>query len=102
MDNQQKYKICLEVIFKDENSLNQVGINAKTDVLGGRIARVDFNGNSFDRLERYEELITPMQLAFLNSKETYKARMQQAVDKVLSDLYEENEWEEEEEDDETL
>ncbi|WP_419852467.1 hypothetical protein [Actinobacillus pleuropneumoniae] len=97
MDNQQQYKICLEVIFKDENSLNQVEINAKTDVLGGRIARVDFNGNSFDILERYEELITPMQLAFLNSKETYKARMQQAINKTLSDLYEEEDWENEEE-----
>lgn len=97
MDNQQKYKICLEVIFKDENSLNQVKINAKTYVLGGRIARVDFNGNSFDILERYEELITPMQLAFLNSKETYKARMQQAINKILSDLYEEEDWINEEE-----
>lgn len=95
MNNEQTHKICLEVIFKDENSLNQVEIDAKTDVLGGRIARVDFNGNSFDRLERYEELITPMQLAFLNSKEDYKVRMQQAVDKVLSDIYEEEEWEEE-------
>ncbi|WP_018651999.1 hypothetical protein [Actinobacillus capsulatus] len=94
---EQEYKICLEVIFKDENGLNQVEINAKTDVLGGRIARVDFNGNSFDILERYEELITSMQLAFLNSKETYKVRMQKAINKTLSDLYEEEDWENEDE-----
>ncbi|AKO40810.1 hypothetical protein RZ64_01910 [[Haemophilus] ducreyi] len=127
MRKKQAYKICLEVIFEDEQSLNQVEVNAKTDVLGGRIARIDFNGNSFDILERYEEFIaktdvlggriaridfngnsfdileryeefiTPMQLAFLNSKEAYKTRMQQAINKTLSDLYEEEDWENEEE-----
>ncbi|ANF70202.1 hypothetical protein A6043_02085 [[Haemophilus] ducreyi] len=97
MRKEQAYKICLEVIFEDEQSLNQVEVNAKTDVLGGRIARIDFNGNSFDILERYEEFITPMQLAFLNSKEAYKTRMQQAINKTLSDLYEEEDWENEEE-----
>ncbi|PJG86193.1 hypothetical protein [Conservatibacter flavescens] len=89
-------KICLEVMMSKE-ALSNLSISAKTEVWGGNVSRVDFNGNSFELLERYEEFITPIQLAVLNSKVAYKKRMQQAINKILSDILEEAEWENEEE-----
>ncbi|WGE32571.1 hypothetical protein NYR60_02880 [Actinobacillus genomosp. 2] len=96
MDNQQQYKICLEVIFKDENSLNQVEVNAKTNVLGGIVSRIDFAGSTFDDYDYFMDLFAPEQMTFLCARPELKERMQNAIYKSLDKLIDEIEFEEEE------
>lgn len=89
-------KVCIEVMM-DKDTHSSLSVSAKTEVLGGRIARMDWTGDTFDRLDLYEELITATQLYTLSCNEDYKARIQQAINKVFSEIYEEEEWEEEDE-----
>ena len=79
-------KVCIEVIFEDELALDNLVINAKTDVLGGKIARFDWTGDVFNEVDMYRELFDGAQMSFLLNREDGKERAKVAIYKALKEL----------------
>ncbi|PJG83788.1 hypothetical protein [Caviibacterium pharyngocola] len=88
-------KICLEVIFDDEETLSKVSIGAKTDVLGGKVSRVNFQGDTFDDLEWFMGLFDDNQMQFLcarnNTVDRMKSAIYKALDKLINEIIDEEE-----------
>lgn len=94
-----KPKLCLELEFDDVTALNHLSFNAKTEVLGGRVTRVDFEGDTFDECDFYQELLDGEQMSFLLNRD----RMAEAtlvIHQALEKLIEEIEFDESLDDDE--
>lgn len=91
----QKYKIVLEVFFDNERTLEDMTISADTDVLGGKVSRVDFEGSTFSDLDWFYSLFNDEQLEFLCARKNMHERMRSAIYIGLENLIEEIEDEEE-------
>lgn len=92
---EQEYKIVLEVLFDNERTLEEVTISADTDVLGGKVSRVDFEGSTFSDLDWFYSLFNDEQLEFLCARKNMHERMRSAIYIGLENLIEEIEFEEE-------
>ncbi|MDY3123597.1 MAG: hypothetical protein SOW21_04310 [[Actinobacillus] rossii] len=91
----EQYKIVLEVIFDDERTINDIAISANTEVFGGKVSRVDFEGHTFSDLDWFYSLFNDEQVGFLCARENIHERMCSAIFKAFENLIEEIEDEEE-------
>ncbi|WP_249963562.1 hypothetical protein [Histophilus somni] len=66
--DEHKPKICLEIEF-DDVALQKLTFSANTEVLGGRVTRVDFEGDVFGEVDFYRDLFNGDQIAFLLARE---------------------------------
>lgn len=94
-----KPKLCLELEFDDVATLNNLSFNAKTEVLGGRVTRLDFEGDTFNECDFYRQLLDGEQMSFfLARNRTDEAKS--AIHRALKELIEEIEFDESLDDDE--
>ncbi len=84
-----KPKLCLELEFDDVATLNGLSFNAKTEVLGGRVTRIDFEGDVFKENDFYRELLDGDQISFLlarNRLNEAKNAIQLALKKLIEEI----------------
>lgn len=84
-----KPKLCLELEFDDVATLNGLSFNAKTEVLGGRVTRIDFEGDTFNENDFYRELLDGDQISFLlarNRLNEAKNAIQLALKKLIEEI----------------
>lgn len=94
-----KPKLCLELEFDDVTALNRLSFNAETEVLGGRVTRLDFEGDTFNECDFYRELLDGEQMSFLLARNRMD-EAKNAINKALEKLIEEIEFDESLDDDE--
>ncbi|VTU08833.1 Uncharacterised protein [Actinobacillus porcinus] len=82
-------KVCVEVIFEDECDKDNLVINAKTDVLGGKIGRFNWEGNTFDEVEFYRDLLNGDQMVFLLDRDKGMEKTKSAIFLTLKDVIDE-------------
>lgn len=88
-----KPKLCLELEFDDETILNNLSFNAKTEVLGGRVTRIDFEGDTFNENDFYRSLLDGEQMSFLLNR-TRTAEAKKVIYQALEHLIKEIEFDE--------
>ncbi|EFM88707.1 Uncharacterised protein [Actinobacillus pleuropneumoniae] len=88
-----KPKLCLELEFDDVATLNGLSFNAKTEVLGGRVTRIDFEGDTFNENDFYRELLDGDQISFLLARNRLN-EAKNAISLALKKLIEEIEFDE--------
>lgn len=84
-----KPKLCLELEFDDPVTLHNLSFNAKTEVLGGRVTRLDFEGDTFNECDFYRELLDGEQMSFLlarNRMDDAKSAIHQALKKLVEEI----------------
>lgn len=84
-----KPKLCLELEFDDVATLNGLSFNAKTEVLGGRVTRIDFEGDTFNENDFYRGLLDGDQISFLlarNRLNEAKNAIQLALKKLIEEI----------------
>lgn len=86
---QQQCKICLEIAFEDEKVLSELSIGSSTEVLGGKVSRVDFEGCTFNSLDWFFSLFNDEQMSFLCNRPHTDERIRSAIWKALDKLIDE-------------
>lgn len=84
--DEPKPKICLEIEFDNHNILQDLAFSAKTEVLGGHVTRVDFQGDVFSDVDFYRDLFDGDQMAFLLSREDGVKRAKEEIYYALKSL----------------
>lgn len=96
----QKAKICVEIEFEDDTILQNLTFSANSKVLGGKVTRVDFEGDVFNECDFYRDLFDNDQMVFLLSRkkiEEAKNIIFKAFEKMISEIKFEESLENEEE-----
>lgn len=96
-----KPKLCLELEFDDVTALNRLSFNAETEILGGRVTRLDFEGDTFNECDFYRELLDGEQMSFLLARNRMD-ETKNAINKALEKLIEEIEFDESLDDEEEI
>ncbi|TCJ95933.1 hypothetical protein EV694_1936 [Volucribacter psittacicida] len=96
-----KVLLTLEIEL-DENSASELVFSKNTEVLGGKVLQVNWEGSLFGEVNWYRALLDGKTMAFLAMRDIPDERLKRAFSKALNELVAEIKEEEAEQDKDEL
>ncbi|HEH9717248.1 TPA: hypothetical protein SIC70_002153 [Pasteurella multocida] len=93
-EKEQKVLLTLEIEM-DEVTADNLAFSKDTEILGGKVKRINWEGSLFEELEWHQSLLDHNAMTFLVARENTDEKIRNAISKALQKLVSEIEEEEE-------
>ncbi|NNI52009.1 hypothetical protein [Pasteurella multocida] len=90
-EKEPKVLLTLEI---DEVTADNLAFSKDTEILGGKVKRINWEGSLFEELEWHQSLLDHEAMTFLLARENTDERIRNAISKALQELVSEIEEEE--------